>query len=136
PIISPMKSAIRAKSHGATSERKSSAVSIGPAGLVLDETSAVSLYRQLYEQLRASILDGRLQPGARLPSTRGLAEELAVARNTVMGAYEQLLAEGYLEGETGSGTYVARALPDKILHAPPVTRTTPKPARAVRLSRR
>ncbi len=38
-----------------------------------------------------------------------------MARNTVMGAYEQLLAEGYLEGETGSGTYVARALPDKIL---------------------
>ena len=70
--------------------------------------------------LRVAILDGRLQPGAKLPSTRMLAEELAVARNTVMGAYEQLLAEGYLEGETGSGTYVARALPDKFLQAPAV----------------
>jgi GntR family transcriptional regulator/MocR family aminotransferase len=76
------------------------------------------MYRQLYEQLRTAILNGRLIPGAQLPSTRGLAEELAVARNTVMGAYEQLLAEGYLEGETGSGTYVARTLPDEILHAP------------------
>lgn len=92
--------------------------SIGAAALSLSESSGVPMYRQLYEQVRAAILDGRLRPGAQLPSTRGLAEELAVARNTVMGAYEQLLAEGYLEGETGSGTYIARTLPDEILHAP------------------
>src|SRR6185437_13296966 len=98
-------------------------VAIGPAGLALDGSAKLSLYRQLYEQLRVAILDGRMPPGAKLPSTRLLAEELAVARNTVMGAYEQLLAEGYLEGETGSGTYVARALPDKILWAPAIERT-------------
>src|SRR5437016_779292 len=108
-----MKSTIKRKSDRATFGKPPSA-SIGPAGLSLDNSSAVSLYRQLYDQLRGAILDGRLQSGAKLPSTRTLAEELAVARNTVMGAYEQLLAEGYLEGATGSGTYVARALPDKI----------------------
>ncbi len=97
--------------------------SIGAAALALSESTGVPMYRQLYEQLRASILDGRLRPGAQLPSTRGLAEDLAVARNTVMGAYEQLLAEGYLEGETGSGTYVARTLPDEILRAPAVRAT-------------
>jgi len=112
------------------------AFAIGSAGLTLDESSATSLYRQLYEQLRSAILDGRLQAGARLPSTRGLAAELAVARNTVMSAYEQLLAEGYLEGETGSGTYVARALPDAILRAPAVPRHVPVSRGPVRLSRR
>ena len=88
--------------------------------MALDPSSGVSLYRQLYEQLRNAILDGSLGAGARLPSTRSLAEELAVARNTVMNAYEQLLAEGYLQGETGSGTYVARALPDALRRAAPV----------------
>src|SRR5580698_1291557 len=97
-------------------------ISLSSAALVLNSDCGVSLYRQLYEQLRAAILDGRLRPGARLPSSRILAEELAVARNTVTGAYGQLLAEGYLEGETGSGTYVARTLPDKILYAAAVKR--------------
>ena len=129
-----MKSAIQAKSDRATSRRDR--LSIGPASLALDSATGISLYRQLYEQLRAAILDGRLQPGAKLPSTRVLAEDLAVARNTVMGAYEQLLAEGYLEGETGSGTYVARALPDKVLRAPAISRALTLPSRHARLSRR
>ena len=97
-------------------------ISIGSAGLRFDDSSPTPMYRQLYNQLRSAILDGRLEPGARLPSTRSLATELAVARNTVMSAYEQLLAEGYLEGETGSGTYVTHALPDRILQAPALTR--------------
>ncbi len=110
--------------------------SIGAAALAVAETPGVPMYRQLYEQLRAAILDGRLRPGAQLPSTRGLSEELAVARNTVMGAYEQLLAEGYLEGETGSGTYVARTLPEEILHAPAVRSTRSQVRTTVGLSRR
>jgi GntR family transcriptional regulator / MocR family aminotransferase len=130
-----MKSAIKPENDRATSSRAAGA-SIGSAGLALDDSSTVSLYRQLYEQLRAAILDGRLQPGARLPSTRALAEELGVARNTVMGAYEQLLAEGYLEGATGSGTYVARALPDKILQAPAVKRSVGARRPLARLSHR
>ena len=131
-----MKSATEAINHGATQKGRTKADSIGPSALSLDPSSHESLYRQLYGQLRKAILERRLQPGAKLPSTRNLADELDVARNTVMGAYEQLLAEGYLEGETGSGTYVARDLPDKILHAPAVTRQPAKTYSAARLSRR
>jgi len=109
---------------------------IGPAELALDSSSAVSLYLQLYGQLRTAILSGRLRPGAKLPSTRTLAEELAIARNTVMGAYEQLLAEGYLEGETGSGTYVARTLPDVVLAAPAVRLSAQVKSSTAPLSRR
>src|SRR5262249_27226018 len=59
--------------------------------------------RQLYAQLRAAILTGRLGPGQRLPSTRGLAEQVGLARNTVARAYDDLLSEGYLEGRAGAG---------------------------------
>ena len=67
-------------------------------------------HRQIYEQIRRSVLEGRLRPGDRLPSTRDLAAKLGLARNTVARAYADLLAEGYLAGRTGSGTYVASAL--------------------------
>ena len=83
----------------------------------LDRSSGAALHRQLYEGLREGILAGRFPAGARLPSTRGLAAELGVARNTVTSAFTQLLAEGYLEGRVGSGTYVAGALPDEMLRA-------------------
>jgi GntR family transcriptional regulator/MocR family aminotransferase len=63
------------------------------------------LYQQLYHALRRAILSGALAPGARLPSTRAFAHELGVSRNTVLLAYDQLLAEGYAVGQTGSGTY-------------------------------
>lgn len=76
----------------------------------LDRGSALPLHRQLYQGLRAAILRGRLAPGVRLPSTRDLARELRVSRNTVVNAFEQLLAEGYLCGRVGSGTYVSEAL--------------------------
>lgn len=69
------------------------------------------LQRQVYDQLRALILSGRAGSGARLPSTRALASELAVSRNTVAAAYDQLLAEGFLVGRVGSGSYVAPDLP-------------------------
>ncbi|HAC57812.1 PLP-dependent aminotransferase family protein [Parvibaculum sp.] len=87
-----------------------------PLGTIsLDGDAGRPLYRQLYDALREAILDGRLHPGARLPSTRMLAGELAVGRNTVLAAYEQLTAEGYLEGQVGSGTQVAALLPDNLL---------------------
>jgi GntR family transcriptional regulator/MocR family aminotransferase len=75
----------------------------------------VPMYRQLYNWVRKAILTGQLRPGTRLPSTRELAQELSVSRNTVMNAFEQLLAEGYLEGQVGSGTYVSHSLPDDML---------------------
>ncbi len=83
--------------------------------LPLDATAATPLFRQLYEGLRQSILDGTLAAGARLPGTRGLADELGVSRNTVLNAYEQLLAEGYLRGAIGSGTYVSCTLPEEMI---------------------
>jgi len=65
------------------------------------------LYRQIYAHLRREILSGRLEAGMKLPSTRALASELGVSRRTVLIAYDQLIAEGYVVGETGSGTRVA-----------------------------
>ena len=70
------------------------------------------IYGQLYDWLRAAIADGRMRPGQRLPSTRSMAAELQVSRISVFNAYEQLKSEGYLETFVGSGTRVARAIPD------------------------
>ncbi|HTD05156.1 PLP-dependent aminotransferase family protein [Undibacterium sp.] len=70
-----------------------------------------NLLRSLHSQLRAGILDGRLQPGLRLPPTRVLAAAYGVSRNTAVAAYDLLLGEGYLEARPGAGTYVAQALP-------------------------
>src|ERR687886_785266 len=95
----------------------------------LDGANGVPLYRQLYDGLRRAILDGQLRAGTRLPSTRELAIDLGVSRNTVMNAFEQLLAEGYVEGQVGSGTYVSRALPDDLLHARMQTTRAPQRAR-------
>ena len=79
---------------------------------------ASPLYQQLYTHIRISILSGELKGGMKLPSTRALAEELNISRNTVLNAYGQLLAEGYLESSEGSGTFVASALPDLLLTTP------------------
>ncbi|MEO1093160.1 MAG: PLP-dependent aminotransferase family protein [Pseudomonadota bacterium] len=64
-------------------------------------------YRQLYEKLRAAILDGRLRGGVRIPSSRVLAMDLQISRNTVISTYDTLLSEGFLESRRGSGTFVA-----------------------------
>src|SRR5918997_493686 len=93
----------------------SNAVPLAPVSL--DAASNVPLYRQVYDDLRRAILKGQLKAGTRLPSTRELAAELGVSRNTVMNAFEQLLAEGYLEGRTGSGTFVSKALPEELFGA-------------------
>jgi GntR family transcriptional regulator / MocR family aminotransferase len=85
------------------------------AGIALDRSKPSRLHRQLYAQLSEAILTRRLVPGTRLPPTRALAAELGVSRNTVVNAFEQLLAEGYIEGKVGSGTYVSSSLPDEIL---------------------
>ena len=85
----------------------------------------------VFDRLRQGILAGTLPAGARLPPTRALAEELGVARQTVVLAYERLAAEGYVRARTGSGTYVAPDLPDAA-PAPAV----PPPTAANSLSRR
>src|SRR5919202_3330311 len=86
-----------------------------PVWISLDPSSEAPIYRQLYERMRDGILSGVLSAGARLPSTRTLAAKLGVSRATVVTAFGQLLAEGYLEGKIGSGTYVAGSLPDDLL---------------------
>jgi GntR family transcriptional regulator/MocR family aminotransferase len=93
--------------------------------LPLDPAAQAPLFRQVYEGLRRGILDGTLAAGVRVPATRSLAGELGVSRNTVLNAYEQLLAEGYLEGRLGSGTYVPAALPEEMIQV----RQTAAPAR-------
>ena len=82
--------------------------------LALDAAAALPLIRQLYDGFRAAILRRQLAGGARLPSTRALARDLGVSRNTVTGAYQQLLAEGYFEARRGSGTFVSSVLPDAL----------------------
>jgi GntR family transcriptional regulator / MocR family aminotransferase len=66
--------------------------------------------RALHQQLRAAIVDGRLRPGLRLPSTRALAASHGISRNTAVAAYDLLLSEGYVSVRKGSGCYVAQAL--------------------------
>src|SRR5262249_51457970 len=92
--------------------------SLVSALVALDAASPDPLHRQIYLNLRNAILAGRISPGAQIPSSRDLARELGVARNTVLNAVEQLIAEGYLQGEHGSGTYVNRTLPDDTLRVP------------------
>ena len=73
------------------------------------------LNERLYRGARQAILDGRLAPGARLPSSRELAASLGISRNVVIMAFDQLTAEGYLESRVGSGTFVAATLPEASL---------------------
>ena len=103
-----------------------------PPWISLDGTSRSPYYRQLYEGLRRAILSGMLGAGSRLPSTRTLAAELGVSRTTVVTAFEGLLAEGYLEGKVGSGTFVAGSLPDDLLSVGPKAGCGPAPVRAGR----
>ena len=95
------------------------------------------LYRQIYHSLRARILSGALDGGKRVPSSRDLADQLNVSRTVVLLAYEQLEAEGYLVGRSGSGTYVSRGLAGKArAHAPqPAPRVVPRAATRFELSR-
>jgi GntR family transcriptional regulator / MocR family aminotransferase len=79
--------------------------------VALDRTSSQPLQRQLTEQVRRAILDGRLVAGTRLPSTRALAAEVGISRNVALAAYDELFADGYIEGRHGSGTFVAGDLP-------------------------
>ena len=93
-------------------------------------------WRWLYTELRGAILDGRLKPGARMPSTRSLGTQYLLARGTVVAAFDQLQAEGYTRTEVGSGTYVALGVPDGFL-SPTRKPTAPAlPTSKATLSRR
>ncbi|QXH75906.1 PLP-dependent aminotransferase family protein [Pseudomonas salmasensis] len=88
-------------------------LSFNPAGIELDRRQGLT--RQLYEALRQRVLDGRLVSGTRLPATRDLAAALSISRNSVVRAYDQLYAEGFIESRVGDGTYVAQLpMPKKL----------------------
>jgi GntR family transcriptional regulator/MocR family aminotransferase len=78
----------------------------------LDPTSREPLFVQLARAITEDIRRGRLAPGARLPGSRMLARTLSVHRNTVVAAYAELLAEGWLDSAQARGTFVSRALPE------------------------
>lgn len=87
------------------------------ATISLNRSTRTPLYLQLYRELREAIETGRFHPKARVPSSRSLAEDLGLSRKTVVDAFEQLTAEGYLESSVGSGTYVTGDLPQPMLGA-------------------
>src|SRR5499427_4263779 len=76
-------------------------------GWQLDRASRTPLSRQIYMQVRSAVLSGALRAGTRVPSSRVMASQLGVARASVVSAYEQLLAEGYVESRHGSGTFIS-----------------------------
>lgn len=77
---------------------------------VLDEENGLSLQQQIREHLIRAVASGTLKPGSRAPSSRTLAKRIGVARNTVILAYQQLVADGYLTGKERSGLYVCEDL--------------------------
>src|SRR5579863_566649 len=87
----------------------------GPAVplIAVDRKGEKPLHRQIYDSFRAMILERRLQPGQQIPSSRALADELRISRIPVLGAYAQLLAEGYIESRAGAGTFVTSSLSEQ-----------------------
>lgn len=79
--------------------------------LTLPARGSRTLLRDVHAQLRAAILDGRLQPGQRLPTTREFAAGYGISRNTAIAAYDLLTSEGYLLARGKAGTYVASTVP-------------------------
>ncbi|REK84591.1 GntR family transcriptional regulator, partial [Streptomyces inhibens] len=93
--------------------------------LHLDLTGPGGLRAALLRALRDAVRSGRLTPGTRLPSSRSLAVDLGIARNTVADAYAELVAEGWLSARQGSGTRVAERV---LARATPANRRAPGPA--------
>jgi GntR family transcriptional regulator/MocR family aminotransferase len=103
--------------------------------VALDPAAGTPLYHQVAESLRHDIAEGMLAAGAWLPSTRQLARDLGIARSTVVQAYEQLRAEGYIVGSLGAGTRVSERLPDRHVRSAPL-RAQPMPRFEAPASRR
>src|SRR6195952_4559223 len=83
-------------------------------------TAPGARHAALEDALRAAIRERRLAAGTRLPSTRALAGDLGLSRGTVVEAFAQLTAEGYLEARHGAGTWVAELAPAVDAHVPPL----------------
>jgi GntR family transcriptional regulator/MocR family aminotransferase len=105
------------------------------AAVTLEPGSPVSLYLQIYFAIREAILSGRLRSGSRLPSTRTMAADFGVSRNTVLVAHELLVAEGYITGRVGDGSYVSNDIPESLLHPEPDSDSSALPTFEPRLSK-
>ncbi|MCX5050561.1 MULTISPECIES: MocR-like pyridoxine biosynthesis transcription factor PdxR [unclassified Streptomyces] len=92
------------------------------------EPTGPGVRRGLTDALREAVRTGRLAPGTRLPSSRTLAVDLGIARNTVADAYADLVAEGWLTAQQGSGTRVADRPVGRPLAAAPRPRARTRPA--------
>jgi GntR family transcriptional regulator/MocR family aminotransferase len=92
-------------------------------GITLDERSDTPLYRQLFDQIVARIRNRTFPPRFRLPATRALADELVTHRNTVVRAYEDLKAAGFICSTVGRGTFVAEQIEER-----PTDSTTRRPS--------
>ena len=103
--------------------------------LAFDTSGDKSKHLSLYEAVRGAIVSGRLPPGARLPASRDLARQLGLSRGTVVSAYDELVAEGFVRGSRGAGTFVADSLPDSWFAPGPQAVADARP-REVRLSSR
>lgn len=113
-----------AMKHGAPATGNGAGTAeFGLLGISLASESERALSGRIYAGIREAILDGRIVSGQRLPSSRALAEELGVARGTVVEAYEQLQLEGYVRSTRGSGTYVDQ-VPEQYLTAPVASEST------------
>jgi GntR family transcriptional regulator/MocR family aminotransferase len=99
-------------------------VTLPPSVFPLAQERSRPLRWRLHQGLKAAILAGQLAPGTRLPSTRALADSLGVSRSTVVEAFDQLAAEGFLDRRAGSGSYVSHQL----RALPPASRTARRPA--------
>lgn len=102
-----------------------------PLDLTQGTGSQLTLTAKLTEQIRRLILDGKLRPGAYMPSSRALAESLKISRSTVVESYDHLKTEGYLETRGGLGTAVSRRLPP-----PPVAKAEVKDVEIIESSKR
>lgn len=79
----------------------------------LDPSSGVPFYRQIIDQVLLAVADGRLSPGAQLPTVRQLAVDLSVNLNTVAKAYREMEIRGIVDTQQGTGTFVARRRADR-----------------------
>ena len=88
--------------------------------LYIDRDSKTPIYQQIYEQLKRDILTGNIPVNARIISTRALARELQVGRNSVENAYDQLRLEGYITSKPGAG-YIVNKLEFDLMEKPAET---------------
>ena len=80
------------------------------SGIWIDRTARPTLQDQVARAIRERIRSGELAPGDPLPSTRDLAADLKVSRNTAVYAYERLISEGYLQAASRTGIFVSRSI--------------------------